>query len=262
MERPTNTSSRRLAAPKPWTVMILGVFHEHAVIAIILIGLAPLVALKVIGPDELPGLVELALVGLALLLMSGGARHFVLAPLLRVLKPWLTHSFHVLYFRSFEERSSHSARDNISPILGCMGKLTTVHNPQYIQGLTPVDGHSHDEDSWFAWLELGEILSDGLATPKFADDEWQDGVRALLRESDAVVIDVTGGSSNVDWELEQARATLPSDRVILLRASDAPVSTETGNVIEYEASTRGRYRLRRALVRRLRNISSAEALAS
>jgi hypothetical protein len=76
------------------------------------------------------------------------------------------------------------------------------------------------------------------------------------------VIDVTDSSANVDWELERARETLPSDRVILLRASGAQASTEADTAIEYEVSTRGRYKLRRALVNRLKNMSSTEALAS
>ena len=240
----------------------LGFYHENSILLIIVTAAVPIVVLGVVGPDVLPGIVELLLVGLALALMSGGARHFVLAPLTRLLKSWLTHSFRVIYFRSFDEHHSYNARDNLGPILGCMGRLSTVHNPQYIQGLVPVEGHSEEEESWFAWLELGEILSDGLTAPKFADDEWKDGVQKLLRTSDLAVIDVTGGSNNVEWELGKARASLPPDRVILLRESDSDpgaVPEDAADAIVYDTSRRGRSKLRRALAARLSQISSARA---
>jgi len=247
---------RPLAVPRPWTVLALGALHEHAVVAIVLVASAPIVVLIVADPDTLPDWVQLVLVGLALALISGYGRHLVLAPLTRLLKRRLTGTFRILYFRSFATDRSHAARDHLGPILGCVGTLTTVHDPGYIQGLTPTEGHSHDEQSWLAWLEIGEVLSDALTAPRFTAETWRAGVLELLQSSDLVAIDVTGASDNVAWELTRAREALPPERVIVLRAEGDEPGVAADGALVYETSPRGRWRLRRALARRLRAIAT------
>ena len=215
----------------------------------ILIALLP-IGVILIGRDHLHGFVELGLTVLALLLIAGGARHFVLAPITRWVKRLAVGPLAVIYFRSFRDDQSYAARDMVAPILGCIGNLTTIHNPTYIQGLTGTEGQDQSEDSWFAWLELGEILSDGLAAIKCEGDTWQQEVQQQLALADLAIIDMTVRSDNVSWELDQALAHLPQDRVIAICSADAGVSTEM-DCIAYELSTKGRNRFRRALRKRL-----------
>ena len=240
---------KKLRTPKPWSVILLGRYHEHAVLLAILISLIP-IGVIVVGRDHLHGLVALGLIALAVFLISGMARHWVLAPFTRWLKRLVVGSFRVIYFRSFREDQSYAARDTIAPILGCIGNLSTIHNPTYIQGLTAAEGHDQHDDSWFAWLELGEILSDGLAAIKCDGDSWQQEVQRQLAQADLAVIDVTVGSDNVAWELSQARAWLPEDRVIAICAAGSEAAREM-ECIAYELSPKGRNQFRRALKMKL-----------
>ena len=233
---------------------MLGRYHEYAIVPIVLISLIP-IGILFAGRDHLHGFVELGLTALALLLITGGARHYLLAPFTRWLKRHVVGSFDVIYFRSFREDQSYAARDMIAPILGCIGNLTTIHNPTYIQGLTGAQGHDQSEDSWFAWLELGEILSDGLAAINCEGDTWKEEVRRRLAQADLAVIDVTVSSDNVAWERNQALASLPEDRVILIRAADAGDS-EIVDCIRYELSAKGRNHFRHELKQRLAAIKS------
>ena len=246
--RPT-PKKRKLNIPRPWSVILLGRYHEYAIVPIILISLVP-IGILYFGKDHLHGFVELGLIVLALLMFNGGARHYLLAPFTRWLKRHVVGSFRVIYFRSFREDQSNAARDNIAPILGCIGSLTTIHNPTYIQGLTGTEGHDQSEDSWFAWLELGEILSDGLAAITCEGDTWKQEVQRQLAQVDLAVIDVSVGSDNVAWELSEALSFLSEDRVIAIRTAGAE-SPEELDCIEYELSPKGRNQFRRALKKRL-----------
>ena len=252
-------SQRNLKTPWPGSVLLLGIFHEHAILLVLLISFAPIIALIAAGPDALPGVMELALVGLSILLISGLARHGVVVPITRFLKRKFAGSAHVAYFRSFENSESHKARDVISPILGCIGRLTTVHNADYIQGLSGVDGHDQSDDTLFAWLETGEVLSDGLDTIKSDDHTWKSAVTELLQRVDLAVIDLSLTGKNIDWELEQTRRALPRDRIIKIAAQGSLDAGQSPDVIEYETSLKGRYELRRALRKRLASIGSEAA---
>ena len=238
---------RQFSQFQPWSFMLLGIYHEHAIVLIFFVSFLPIFILWQTRANQLPDTIQLLLVILSLLLISGFGRHYIFAPVTRFLKCTFAQSAQVLFFRSFHPGHSHQARDNLAPILGCMGKLTTVHNKEYIQGLTAVDGHDQSDDSWFAWLELGEILSDGLETPKFTDSAWKNGVLELLHNTDLVVIDITGKSPNVTWELRSAQKTLPQERIILLQ--DAEVETlppgEESEIIPYRTSRKGRSALRK-----------------
>ncbi len=252
MADPLTTPDR--ARPRPWTVIGLGLFHENAAILILVVGFVP-IAFLIAARNQLSGLPVFLLVTVAYaVIVLGLGRHLVMAPLARLLKRLFTRSFDVLYLRSFRPEDAHPARDSLSPILGCMGTLTTVHNPDFIQGLTIIDGHDGHEDLTLAWLELGEILSDGLEAVKLTGD-WRDGVRTLLDRTDLVVIDLTAASPHVAWELVQAQTALPAERLIALRAAGTPASTPAKDVLEYELSQRGRWHLRRALARRLARIA-------
>ena len=241
----------------PWSFMLLGFYHEHAILLIFFVSFIPIFILWKTRSNQLPDLVQLLLVLLCVVLISGSGRHYIFAPFTRFLKFKFAKSAKVLFFRSFHPKHSHQARDNLAPILGCMGKLTTVHNKEYIQGLTAVEGHDQSDDSWFAWLELGEILSDGLETPKFKDSEWKNGVLELLQNMDLVVIDITGNSPNVSWELRSAKKALPQERIILLHDAEVDTlpSSKDIEIIPYSTSRKGRSALRKALYRRLKEIS-------
>lgn len=241
--------------PRPWAVLALGTFHEHVILVVILSAAAPIFALWAAGPDALPGWVELLLVALALAMISGLGRHLVAAPVARALKRLWTRAFRVLYFRSFDPGASHQARDSLSPILGGMGTLTTVHDHDFIQGFSRPEGHVEHEALWFAWLEIGEILSNALEAPHFRDETWRDEVLELLRRADLVVLDVTRAGENLAWELRRALEVLPPERVITLCEVDAVSPLEAEDAIEYELSRTGRWRLRWALHRRLRQIA-------
>ena len=249
MEKQPLPASRTFNVPRPWSVTVLGTYHEHAVVLTILIALIP-IGVIVVGRDHLHGFAELGLTVLALFLMAGGARHFVVAPVTRWVKPLVVGPLAVIYFRSFRQDQSYAARDMIAPILGCIGSLTTIHNPSYIQGLTGTEGHDQSEDAWFAWLELGEILSDGLAAITCEGDRWQQEVQHRLTTTDLAIIDVTVDSDNVAWELDQALIHLPKERVITICASGTEAATEM-DCISYELSPKGRNRFRRALKQRL-----------
>ena len=248
--------NRKLNMPRPWLVALLGTYHEQAILLILLISLIP-IGVNIVAKDRLHDIVELSLVVFSLFLIIGGARHYVLAPFTRFLKRYVVGSFHVIYFRSFREDRAYEARDMIAPILGCIGRLTTIHNKTYIQGLTRAEGHDHSEDLWFAWLELGEILSDGLKAIKCEGDTWRPEVRRRLATVDLVVIDVTVCSDNVEWERNQAREFLPADRVIAIRATGSKPTADV-ECIEYELSPKGRKKFRRALIRKLTAIKSVE----
>ena len=51
------------------------------------------------------------------------------------------------------------------------------------------------------------------------DEDWQAHVGELLRAVSFVIIDVTGESPNVDWEVERSLERLGSERVLFLRES-------------------------------------------
>jgi hypothetical protein len=137
-----------------------------------------------------------------------------------------------------------------------MGTLTTVHDREFIQGLSRIEGHSEHEDLWFAWLEIGEILSDALEAPRLTDETWREGVLALLRRTDLVVIDVSRAGENLLWELERAHEVLPPERVVVLRAVGAEAPLEVDGAIEYELSRGGRWHLRRTLHGRLVEVAA------
>jgi len=255
----TSSSSSVLAEPRPWTVLLLGIYHEQAIVLILVVSLAPIGVLFV-WQEILPGWAELALVVLSLILLSGVARHYVAAPFTRLLKRWFASRVRVVYFRSFRQDASREARDHLGPILGCIGHLTTVHNDDYIQGLTPVEGHSNHEDLLFAWLELGEILSDGLDAVKLKDAHWRENVLEILRKSDLVIIDMTEATENVAWECARALEVLPTNRVVLLYRAGTSRPQSTPDAIEYDTSIRGRYRLRHALRHRLSAIRHNSSL--
>ncbi len=253
-----SSASRVLRVPSPWTVVLLGFYHEHAIVLVMLIALAPIGVLIGVGADNLPEWAQLALVIGTVVLISGSARHYVAAPLTRLFKRLFASKVRVAYLRSFREDDSYAARDQLGPILGCIGRLTTVHNPDYIQGLTDVDGHSQQEDAWFAWLELGEILGDGLAAVKLEDARWQEDVLEILRTSDLAVIDLTEASDNLIWELTRALEILPGNRVLTLCRQGTAAPEHAPRPIEYETSLKGRYRLRSELRRRLAAVASQQ----
>ena len=250
-----NRRSRELARLRPWSVLLLGAFHEHAVLLIFGVAFLPVLALIAIGPGRLDGIAELLLVVLALALSSGYARHFIWAPIARWLKRIVPADAQIAYFRSFDPQQSRTGRDVIGPILGSIGRLTTIHNEDYIQGLTDIEGHSQSEDTWFTWLELGEILGDGLSTIE-PEGEWQSAVLNFLADSDLAIIDVSVWSENIAWELARAREYLPDGRIILIAALNNKINLEAEEVgatevITYDTSPRGRRRFRRALRQRL-----------
>ena len=241
--------------PRPWALLALGAFHEHVILVVILSAAAPIFILWAAGPEALPGWVELLLVALALAMISGFGRHLVAVPVARALKRVWTRSFKVLYFRSFDPDASHQARDSLSPILGGAGTLTTVHNQDFIQGFSRPEGHVEHEALRSAWLEIGEILSDALEAPQFRDETWRGEVSELLQRTDLVVVDITRASENLAWELRRALEVLPPERVIILCEAGAVSPLEAEDSIEYELSLTGRWQLRWALHRRLRQIA-------
>lgn len=247
--------NRKLNLPKPWSVDLLGFYHEHASMLRVFIFFIP-IGVIIIAKNQLNDIMLICLVALSLLLMAVG-RHYVIAPFTRFLKRYLIGSIHVLYFRSFGKDQSYKARDNIAPILGCIGRLTTIYNNTYIQGLTGTEGHDHSEDLWFDWLELGEILSDGLLAVKCEGDTWRSEVRHRLATVDLVVIDITVGSDNVEWERAQSREFLPEDRLIEICAATSKTPADE-EYIEYEISPKGRKQFRKALRKRLSLIKSVE----
>lgn len=253
------SSSSVLVEPKPWTVLLLGIYHEQAIVLILVISLAP-IGVLFIWREILPGWAELALMVLSLILISGVARHHLAAPFTRLLKRWFASRVRVVYFRSFRQDASHEARDHLGPILGCIGCLTTVHNTAYVQGLTPVEGHSDHDDLWFAWLELGEILSDGLEAVKLEDAHWRENVLEILRKSDLAIIDLTEATENVAWEFARALEVLPANRVVPLYRAGTSRPQNAPHALEYDTAIRGRYRLRQALRRRLSAIRHDSSL--
>ena len=58
-----------------------------------------------------------------------------------------------------------------------------------------------------------------------SDADWRDCVRALLAEASLVVLDVTGSTENIDWEIRQSFDELGSDRVLLFQelTDDRPI---------------------------------------
>jgi hypothetical protein len=70
----------------------------------------------------------------------------------------------------------------------------------------------------------------GTQVIKLHDDVWRAGVGHLLRHVHAAVIDVSEPSSNLEWEIRTAYASLPADSVILTWDVDRNPGWSTGEL--------------------------------
>jgi len=93
--------------------------------------------------------------------------------------------------------------------------------------------------------------SDLLEVPNVettSDDQWQDWVRERLRCAYVVIIDYSLETGNLDWEIEQIRAWVDDERVLVLQSSSSTARAPEGYaVLRYDLDKVGLKESRKAL---------------
>jgi hypothetical protein len=91
------------------------------------------------------------------------------------------------------------------------------------------------------------------------DGAWQEWILTVLPRCRAVLIDASVASGSLLWELEQARAALPPQKIAVLAQEDASAIDLPGvPVLRYRLGWRGRRQARKALSRWLKALRRAE----
>jgi len=107
-------------------------------------------------------------------------------------------------FRPFREDSSALARNALLPILEGYGTVEVVGDPTFDRAAA--DGVYR--------VEYGEGAPG--QPHRFANEEWQERVRAIIEASDVAVLDISAVSPGIVWEVAQCYRALPDYRVMLV----------------------------------------------
>jgi hypothetical protein len=107
----------------------------------------------------------------------------------------------LLYLRSFHEHaSSEFFRTVIAPNTDRYGIVVAIGN----------DGAERYE------LQRSLPLLKRPFVEWHGGPAWQDAVRSLMQRAGAVIVDATGDTAGLRWELDQIAATVPPERVIIV----------------------------------------------
>ncbi len=129
----------------------------------------------------------------------------------------------VVYLRSFRQESAGRTFGEIV--------VPAVHRSAAVAGLVHLTQSSGS-------LHAGVPLLWRTAFTAVRNDVWQSWVTERLDHALGVIIDVSESTESLRWEVEQANARLPSERVLLVRQGD-PGDHATEGELTYSASAEG-----------------------
>lgn len=125
----------------------------------------------------------------------------------------------ILYLRSFHDKDAATAFG------GMINNITSRFG--VVVGLVRVDqrpSELHRLGSFFNRARFQTI----------PDEWWQDWVTAQLQRCSTLVIDITVSTPSVLWEMDQALAMVPRERILVLREHGASVASPAGiSTIDY-----------------------------
>ena len=114
--------------------------------------------------------------------------------------------FNVVLLRRFAKENAFQTRNVIAPVFGAYGRLLTFNDPTF------KEAGRYGSPNLDAAIEVDRV-------PQYeaGDVNWREGVRRALCYADLAVFDIPETlSENMRWELEQAQALLPAERIILV----------------------------------------------
>ncbi len=120
----------------------------------------------------------------------------------------------ITLFRPFRRPEKwHPTYRVLVPTLDRLGRVWTVFGPDYGKGMKRTEGESLRFEA-----EGDEFVSED-------DSVWQGAIEERLAVTDFVAIDVSVPSSNVLWELEQARIRIPPEQILLFAEQSVDART-------------------------------------
>src|SRR5882724_8243449 len=139
----------------------------------------------------------------------------------------------ILYLRSFQDHDTDRVLAKI--VMPTAGRFA------------PVLAFAHELQPPQELYRRTNLLTAAQLTT-FPDADWQEGILAILPRCRAVLIDVSVETGGVLWELENARAVLPSERIaVLAQEGDRPLDFPGILVLRYRFGWRGQRAARKAL---------------
>ncbi len=151
--------------------------------------------------EPTPGVVTLLLFGVVALPV---ARFGLGNGTLRVLKRLVAGPMRIVLLRHFDAVAAGQVKASVAPMLGCYGHLVTLHDPSLEQATS------------MATSDAAATMSDerGWHPPT---DDWKTLVSNELAHADLAVFVLSDRpSQHLAWELGEATACLPADRVLVL----------------------------------------------
>jgi hypothetical protein len=109
--------------------------------------------------------------------------------------------------RPFREGTSSLARHAITPVMGSVGRGTTVEDHNYVN--TAMVSNPN-------FIGLDVITGDDCVVPYIRTGDWKRVVEEMIKESDAMIVDVSELTDNLRWEIDTALSNLPPERVIFV----------------------------------------------
>lgn len=141
---------------------------------------------------------------------------------------WLGRFFQrpkIILFRSFNDRKALAAIFyHFAGVLSVMGRT---------YALVPLGKLSHRRELRNQVLRLTLPGLNSIRLLTVPDESWQDRVRDLLSDADAVIIDVTNPTESVEWELELALRIAGEERVVLLVQEGYEMGLQFSRIIKY-----------------------------
>lgn len=118
----------------------------------------------------------------------------------------------VLVLRAFDDERDDFLVRNVRDVCTEYGRVEAIRQPSRLCNTSmPLPG------------ELGGITA--------SDDRWKEVATKLIRQARIVIIDLSDGSENVSWELEQVRTIAP-DRCIVLMDQETATARTPDNWID------------------------------
>ena len=146
---------------------------------------------------------------------------------------WLRRFFQrpkILLFRPFGDRSASAAIFyQFANVLSEMGRA---------YALVPSGKISRRRELRNQMLRLALPRLNPIRLLTVPDECWQDRVRELLSDADAVIIDVTSPTESVEWELELALRIAGERRVILVAQEGHKTDCKFSRIIRYRRPSR------------------------
>jgi hypothetical protein len=170
--------------------------------------------------------------------------------------------FQTILLRAFQPSTSDYSKNAVIPVLGSLGTGITVEDSNYKQAKPLLS---------LPFAVTQDLVSGPASVvPYVKGSDWKLKVGALIASSDAAVIDISGSTEAVDWEVERCRANFPPDRMIFLLkgvsfysrfcllparvALGSSASGQESHVIGYEPGLIGRFVFKWRLLRVFKQI--------